>query len=253
MYNLIRAEFYKLRKNRSYWIMLIALTGLSLVYPILYYYDYSYNGGMQKTGAEILIIFLSANHLIVKMTIALLAGFYICEEYATGVMKLMASSGNSRVRLYWAKLIGFTFGAMAVSAILPAASSAMGTSLFGFGHLPDGNSEFYLLRVFGLTMLYTAAYASIGALFAAVFMDGGKTVGFLMGFFIFGDLALKALGSKVEWLQTIYDYSIFKGVSVLFQPSIGSGEWGSLVLVPIVTFIAAAVLGILVFRKKDIK
>lgn len=253
MYNLIRVEFYKLRKNRSFWIMLITLAGLSFVYPLLYYYDYVYNGGNQKSGAEILGIFLSANHLIIKIIVALLAGLYISNEYMTGVMKSIASSGNTRVRLYGAKLIGFMAGTAAISVVMPIVNMAMGTLLFGFGHLPDGSSEFYLLRVFVLTMLYSAAFASIGALFAAVCMENGKTVGFSMGFFLIGDLALKAIGSKVEFVHTIYEYSIFKGISRIDQPNFAGEEWGALLLVPIMTLIVASVLGMLVFRRKDIK
>lgn len=253
MYNLLAAEFYKLRKNRSFWMMAITLTGLSLVYPLLYYYDYAYNGGDHKSGSEILIIFLSANHLVIKIIVALLAGLYISNEYMTGVIKNIASSGNARVRLYGAKLISFMAGTAGISVVLPIVNMAMGTLMFGFGHLPDGSSEFYLLRVFVLTMLYSAAFASIGALLAAVCVDSGRTVGFSMVFFLAGDLALKALGSKVEFAHTLYQYSIFKGIGDLNQPVIAGEEWNALLIVPIATIIGASVLGMLIFRRKDIK
>ncbi len=253
MYNLLAAEFYKLRKNRSFWMMAIVLAVLSLVYPLLYYYDYAYSGGDPKSGVELLTIFLSANHLVIKLMVALFAGLYISNEYMTGVIKNIASSGNTRVRVYGAKLIGFMAGTAGMSVVLPTINLAMGTLLFGFGRLPDGSSEFYILRVFALTMLYAAAFAAIGALFAVICVDSGKTVGFSILFFLAGDLTLKALGSKVELVHTLYQYSIFKGIEDLDQPVIAAEEWGLLLIVPITAIIAASLLGMFAFRRKDIK
>lgn len=99
MYNLIRVEFFKLRKNRSFWTFLLALSVLSLAYPLLYYFDHRSNGEPQITYAEFLTTFISSNAYIIKFGVAILAGFFISNEYSTGVMKTIASSGNTRGRI----------------------------------------------------------------------------------------------------------------------------------------------------------
>lgn len=253
MYNLIQVELFKLRKNRSFWTLLIALSVLSLTYPLLYFFDHQSSGEPQFTGAEFLLSFLSSNAYMIKFGVAVLAGFFISNEYATGVMKTIASSGNARERLYLAKVTVFAIGAMAISLVFPVVSTVEVTVLSGFGELPNGVGEIYLLRVLLLTLLYTAAYAAIGALITAVLTDSGKTIGFSIIFFLGIDIVLASIGSKVAFVQTLYEYSIFKLVADIGQPVIKGSDWPTLLFVPILTIAISSMLGILVFRRKDIK
>jgi len=253
MYNLIRVEFFKLRKNRSFWTLLIALTVLSLAYPLLYYFDHRSSGEPQYTGAEFLLSFLSSNAYVIKLGVAVLAGFFISNEYATGVMKTIVSSGNTRGRLYVAKLTVFAIGAMAISLVFPIVSTVEVTLLSGFGQLSEGSGAIFLLRVLGLTLLYTAAYAAIGALITAIFTDGGKTIGISMIFFLMIDVVLASVGSKVDFVNTLYEYSIFKLIGDIGLLNIESGDWPPLLIAPILTIAVSAILGIFVFRRKDIK
>ncbi|WP_042163334.1 ABC transporter permease [Paenibacillus gorillae] len=253
MYNLIRVELFKLHKNRSFWTLLIALAVLSLAYPLLYYFDHRSSGEPQFTGAGFLITFITSNAYVMKVGVAFLAGFFISNEYSTGIMKTIASSGNTRGQLYAAKLTVFAIGAMLISLVFPIVSTLEVTLLSGFGHFPEGNTLFFIPRVLGLTLLYTAAYASIGALFTVVLTDSGKTIGFLMIFFLLIDSVLAGLGSKVEFIGTLYDYSIFKLVGEVAKPHIHSGDLPALLLVPLLTIALTAILGIFIFRRKDIK
>ncbi|MEK5240449.1 ABC transporter permease [Paenibacillus sp. FSL L8-0470] len=253
MYNLIRSELFKLRKDRSFRVLLLISAILSLVYPLLYYFDHKSNGEPQFTGAEFLIQFIASNAYLIKFGVAALAGFFIANEYATGVMKTISSSGNDRGRLFTAKLIGFSVGAMAISLVFPIVSTTEVSLLSGFGHLPEGFDAFFIPRVLGLTLLYTAGYAAIGALFTAVFTESGKTIGFSMIFFLMIDTILGGLGEYIPFFTTVYDYSIFKLMNDIGKPSIASGDLPALLLVPVLTIVVSALLGILVFRRKEIK
>ncbi|MEO3944704.1 ABC transporter permease [Gorillibacterium sp. CAU 1737] len=253
MLNLIQVEFFKLRKNRSFWVLLFTLAAISLLYPLMYYFDRQSNGTPQFTGFEFLTTFLSSNAYVLKFGVAVLAGFFICNEYSTGVMKTIASSGHTRGRLFLAKLLVFAVGAMALALVFPIVSTIEVSLLSGFGTLPEGVSSLFLPRAFGLTLLYTAGYAAIGALFTVILTDSGKTISFLVIFFIMIDMALAGIGSKVEFVQTLYDHSIFKLVADIGKPSIESGDWPALLLVPLLTFIGCGLLGILAFRRKEIK
>ncbi|MFD2881708.1 ABC transporter permease [Paenibacillus rhizoplanae] len=144
MYNLIRAELFKLRKDRSFLVLLLIIALLSLAYPLLYYVDNKTGGKPQFTGAEFLIKFVASNGYVIKFSVAALAGFFIASEYTTGVMKSVASSGNDRGRLYTAKLIGFSAGAMVISLIFPLVSLIEVSMISGFGQLPEGVSALFI-------------------------------------------------------------------------------------------------------------
>lgn len=253
MYNLITCELFKLRKNKSFWTLLVALALLSLAYPLMYYFDHQSSGEPQFTGAEFLFTFISSNTYAIKFGVAVLAGFFISNEYAIGIMKTIASSGNTRGRLYTAKLTGFTFGVMLISLVFPIVSTVTVTLLSGFGQLPEGTAEFFIPRVLGMTLLYTAAYAAIGALIAVILTDSGKTIGFSMIFFMMIDIVLAGIGSKVEFIGKVYDYSIFKLIGDIGKPSIDNGDLPAMLLMPLLTIALCAMLGVLVFRRKDIK
>ena len=253
MNNLIRVELFKLRKNRSFWTLLAAIAFLSLAYPLLYYFDNRTGGKPQITGAEFLAAFLSGNAYVIKLGATILAGFYICNEYSTGVMKTIASSGNDRWRLFTAKLIVFSLGAMVVSLVFPIVSTTEASLLSGFGHLPAGTHSYFIPQAFGLTLLYSVAYAAVVALFAVVLTDSGKTIGISMIFFLLIDSALAALGEKLPFVAKVHDYSIFKLVNDIGKGGMGSSDWPKLLLVPACTFVLCGLLGILVFRRKEIK
>lgn len=253
MYNLIKAELFKLRKDRAFRTLVLIIAILSLAYPLLYYFDSSSEGSPQMTGAQFLFNFITGNNLIIKFSVAVLAGFFIASEYSTGVMKTIASSGNERAKLFAAKLIGFSFGAMIISLVFPIVSTIEVSLLSGYGHLPEGATSSFIPRALGLTLLYTTAFASMGALFTVVLTDSGKTIGFSMVFFLMIDTILVGIGTKIPFFTTLYDYSIFKLSGHIGKPSLESGEIPALLIVPLLTIVVLGLLGILVYRRKEIK
>ncbi|OMF31340.1 ABC transporter permease [Paenibacillus sp. FSL H8-0259] len=253
MYNLIRSELFKLRKDRSFRVLLLITAALSLAYPLLYYFDNKSSGAPQFTGAEFLITFIASNAYVIKLGVAALAGFFIANEYSTGVMKSIASSGHTRGRLFAAKLIGFSIGTMAISLVFPVISTAEVSLLAGFGHLPEGVDSSFILRILGLTLLYTSGYAAIGALFTALFTDSGKSIGFSIIFFLLIDSVLGGLVEYIPSLTKVYEYSIFKLMGDIGKPRMDSHDLPALLLVPILTIAVSGLLGILVYRRKEIK
>ncbi|MNB82199.1 ABC-2 family transporter protein [compost metagenome] len=253
MYNLIRSELFKLRKDRAFRVLLLVTAALSLVYPLLYYFDNRSSGDPQFTGAEFLFKFIAGNAYLIKFGVAALAGFFIANEYSTGVMKTIASSGNDRGRLFIAKLIGFSVGAMAISLVFPVVSTTEVSLLAGFGHLPEGVDTFFIPRTLGLTLLYTSGYAAVGALFTAIFTESGKTIGFSMIFFLMIDPILGGLGEYMPFFTTMQDYSIFKLLGDIGKASINRGDLPALLIVPLLTIVVAGLLGVQVYRKKEIK
>ncbi|MBT2764255.1 ABC transporter permease [Paenibacillus sp. ISL-20] len=253
MYNLIRAELFKLRKDRSFRVLLLTIAALSLAYPLLYYFDNMSNGDPQITGAEFLLNFITGNAYVIKFGVAALAGFFISNEYSTGVMKTIASSGNDRGRLFAAKLIGFAVGAMAISLVFPIVSTIEVSVLAGFGQLPEEIDPFFIPRVLGLTLLYASGYAAVGAMFTTVLTDSGKTIGFSMIFFLMIDSMMTGLGEYIPLFTTLYDYSIFKLLGNISKTNIDNGDLPALLLVPLLTIVISGLLGILVYRRKEIK
>ncbi|WP_419960696.1 ABC transporter permease [Psychrobacillus sp. BM2] len=248
MNNLVKSELFKLRKDRSFWTLVIGLVLVAALYPLLIFYDDS----TADVSVKELFVYtaLGGNNYIVKLVPCILAGFFISSEYSIGTMKIMGSSGNSRIRIYFAKLLVFTLGAVIISLIFPIVLTGVGAIFAGFYDMPGLG---YMLRAIGLTVLYAAAFASIMALFSIIFTDSGKTIGFLILFFILFDSILYALSQKFSFIELIFNNSAFKLFVDIGEFSLTNGELFRLAIVPIITYIVLAIVGSFVFQKKEIK
>ena len=122
MSNLILSEWYKLRKDRSLRFLSIGLILLGMAYPILDAIDARVDGDGFASGIHIFSDAIAANNYILKITIGVLAGFFISGEFTNGVMKRTASTGSSRTRIYIAKLTVYTVGAGIISLLFPPSS-----------------------------------------------------------------------------------------------------------------------------------
>lgn len=248
MGNLMKTEWYKLRKDRIFWVLTLLLIAVSIVMPL------------EKVGRSINMgenefyigYALSINIEIVVRTVpCILAGFFISSEYSMGTMKSMVSSGNSRVRIYFAKLVMFSIGTIVISLILPIFMTGAGAIFLGASALPTGT---YFLQTIGLIALYAASFASIMTFFAAIFTDSGKTIGFLIFFFVLLDTILEMIAGKISFLQIFVDWSVTSLLFNVYNINIlDSGEVFKLVAAPIVTLIVFTILGCIVFKKKEIK
>lgn len=254
MSNLILPEWYKLRKDRSFLFLAVSLVLLGAAYPILSAIDARLDGDRFASGIRIFADAIAANDYLLKITIGVLAGFFISGEFSNGVMKRTASAGSSRTRIYVAKLAVYSAGACILSLLFPLVNVAIGSMIGGFGELSEADAATYLLRALGFTALFAVAFSSLNALFAFALADSGKTIGATVVFFMFVDTLLYLLGSQLTFVRTIYEYSMFHFyyVSTALDGPNARELWLSLII-PVVTYGLLLLWGVNVFRNKEIK
>ncbi|WP_430788349.1 ABC transporter permease [Virgibacillus flavescens] len=250
MGNLLKTEWYKLRKDRTFWV----LTGLLIVFSVLYPLDRIGISDSPNENDFYRGFILAINSDIVSLLPAILAGFFIASEFSMGTMKSIASSGHSRVKIYFAKLTVFSIGSIIILLILPIFMMVASAGYIGFYVWPDWT---YYLRTIGLISLYGTAYASIMALFSVIFADSGKTIAFLLLFLASIDSLLDFLRAKVPFLEPMITHSIFMSHgSILTIDQIGNWNGDDVltfIVVPILTSLVLGTLGSLIFRYKEIK
>jgi len=107
MLNLLRSEWYKLRRHRSFWLLLSVLFLSAAAYVLLNYFDDPDDDGAltERTGLDMLAAAMGGNNYIIKIGLSMLAGFFISSEYSTGTIKRAVASGYSRSRFVTAKLL----------------------------------------------------------------------------------------------------------------------------------------------------
>jgi len=249
MGNLMRTEWYKLKKDRSFRFLTWMLLAAAVLFPLIEFDNGAAGLPAVKDYYRESILGPHAN--IVKLIPSILAGFFITSEYSMGTMKSIVSSGKSRLQVYSAKLIVFSIGAVIISLLLPIVMTGASAVYFGFDSMPRIT---YYFQTIGLIILYAAAFASIMAIFSILFTDSGKTIGFLLMFFIFADWPLQMLAAKVPVFEPILNHSVFKLIyDISIVDSLKRGDMVFLVVIPILTFLLFWVIGVFIFQRKEIK
>ncbi|WP_099157734.1 ABC transporter permease [Virgibacillus ndiopensis] len=250
MGNLLKTEWYKLKKDRSFWL----LTGLLIALAVLYPIDKIGTSDLPNENDYYRGFVLSINSDIVRLLPAILAGFFFASEFSLGTMKSIASSGHSRIRIYFAKLTVFSIGSIIILLLLPIVMMGVSAIYIGFQIWPEWTFYF---QTIGLIALYAVAFASIMALFSVIFADSGKAIAFLLLFLAFIESMLNILSAKVPFLEPIITHSIFiSHGSILAIDKIGNWNGDAVltfIIVPILTFVVLGILGSFIFRNKEIK
>lgn len=252
MYNLIKSEWYKLQKDRSFRTLVMVIAALSIFWPLYWHFDNLLDGEPLFTGFESFMRAVSGNILILKVCLCILAGFFISSEYSTGVMKNLASSGNSRIEIYTAKLFVYSWGAILLSLLFPGLNMVISTLLSGFGEKDDGSAALLVVTSTLFTMLYAASFASVAALFAITFTNSGKTIAASILFFLSIDVIFTTLSDFIPIFETAYENSVFSLVGDIGSISPSKTELWRLTVVPILTFAGCGLAGCWVYRRKEI-
>ena len=183
MKDLLRLEFRKLKRQKSFYIILAIMLVMVVISALTYKMLESLSEEMNEigeafgetfsaTGESVLLGFLSSANF--SLLAAIFVAIVVCDDYGSGVVKNIFSRGYSRADFYFAKLIYLLCATtvMFVASLTVAGSS--GALLFGFGgdveKLVALISAQYLACVATIAMYYAicSAIKKLGASIAAV-------------------------------------------------------------------------------------
>lgn len=196
MLNLLKADFYKLRRTKSFFICLGLLAAV-VSYIII---DFSSSAHIKEqlspsTFHWIYMLFHEKAFLpyFIPVFQAIFITMLITNEYGTGTIKDPVSLGFSRSKVYLSKLVTVSVASivmMIVALVFTAITSVFTFGIYGAFTIYDLLLLLRMLLIQGL--LYTA-YGSIFLMIAFLIKNTGGT----MAFSIFFSLIVGSLGSLV--------------------------------------------------------
>ena len=281
MFGLIKSDFYKLFRMKSFYICgLIAavLAGLGIfaanAMDKMQYAMYGLEDMFvsQYTGVYSLALGLNSATLFVTILVSM----FVPGEFKFGTIKNIVPSGISRMGIYFSKFIVTIFISVVYSLLCAAAAFITGCCLAGVGDF-DRNIFLDILEIFGLFLLSQIALQSIFQMMGFLIRSTGWTIGVNIAIFAFLpsmvltliDFAVKSwlapAVASVDWLNSWLkienfssnDYwplpylSEFSNIDILhmdfFQPILTRG-----LIVCAVYIVIATVIGLWTFQKRDI-
>lgn len=170
MGGLIRAEFYRLVRDRSFWMLLVAAIAA---------YMLMLTGGhqLEVPGREVLGTIMGGRAAAAVVIASVYGGLYIGRDFESRTFTLPVEAGHSRSAVLLSKAIVFFIAFDVLVLVFPFLAIVWCTVVNGWG-VPMGIIEVAsILGVIGALSLLGASVAAISLLAACCFRSPGPTVG----------------------------------------------------------------------------
>ena len=265
MINLIRAETFKVVRNRAFlWlnILMVFFSGFVIMLALLDKYgllDRIENITVEVeeeiifTGTDFLLYMIEAPELLLTyFYIAVLGTFFISSEYFHHTIKNLVGSGYARWQIYLAKLFVFVLSSLFIFLMLLVSSGLFGTLAFGVGEWPDRQSLIHLGNTLFLIVMLIASLVSIVMVFSTIATTNGFSLVVSLIAYIILNSGLNMLSHQYKIAETIKDYSVFNQFSNVFEQSSQTSTLIHSSLVAVLTIIVATIIGVVLFGRQDI-
>lgn len=179
MNNLLKLEFTRLKRQKSFYvctIIMIALIFLSMLTTNALL-NASPEIAAEFTGSGIESLVSGLSNSSFTLIASIFAVLFVCEDYDSQTVKNIYARGYSRKSVYLSKMISVFISTTVMFVIVEIAALALGTAFFGLGAL--GNFKF--LAVVGTQ--YVVAMANIALAFAIASVlrrNGGSIAGVIL-------------------------------------------------------------------------
>jgi ABC-2 type transport system permease protein len=264
MMNLVKAEFYKLRKMKPFYIVMMA----SAIWAVFLAFalqraasmaslrpgdpDIQDIVKMQPNFGGAWFMGNSLNNGMFGLFVAILVSMFVTVEFSFGPMKNIVSRGFSRVQVYLAKFIASAAAGVMMLVVFLAAGCVAGTILWGFD--PNGIAGFgNILRLFLDQGLLIISYAAVFVFVAMTLRSGGASIGVNICVVMLFTTLLQAVsllfGGKID----LSSFWIAESVTRLATLSPVGSDVMRGVVVAVAYTVAATAGGCALFQKQDIK
>lgn len=255
MSGLLKSDFYKLSKMKSFPICLFI--ELALAVGSIFILDYSaqyYDMGIPYNSSNQLLSTFAGDS---KFFIAIVVSIFAASEFGFGTIKNIASRGFGRGGIYFSKLTGACVIALVIQLVYSVAYTGTATILWGFGEI-SANYWPETLKIIGLEILLTLAYTAVFVMVSMLIRQSGAAIAInlciTMQFVnLFVSLAQAGLHKLFNIEVALSDYLLSTNAAALVNGQITNEMMTRSLAVGLIYFAVFTVLGLWSFQKRDIK
>lgn len=242
MTNLIRGEFYKLRKSRC----LIWMTVLWALFTFFYAWFAIRDAGRNSGFATIICGLREMENFLsiqvgVNFLYAAFAGMFICNDFAGDTLNRTFTYGYSRKEVLASKLTAYVLCSLLFEMTATVVIGVTFSALYGFGSIKEINVTWFLFRSMFLGMLGMMATALMTAAVAVISKSIMATLGSAVVV-----IAAVIFSSSFPWLEKVVTCILpCQAVMMGMSPFAGVPD----IMVAVVSSVAVAVISVLVMMK----
>ena len=197
MKSLIRSDFYKLRKAKSFWVCMILAVALA-VFSVLIM-DFSVKlmdkvpqqaaqeeAALEESGLNISTdgipmssADLNASNMLLMqfagtttILISIFVSLFVGGEFSHGTIKNLASKNHTRTQIYLSKIIVSVIAAIVMTLLYAVVATGLGTALWGFGKV-DSSFVANACKGIGIEFLLVSAFTAVFVMFSMLIRQSG--------------------------------------------------------------------------------
>jgi len=270
MYNLIRAEFYKLKCDKPYKNILITI-GILIVLCIKSVafkstskirlisgtigsttFGYTINKYKDINNPTVKEIFNSAQGFtpFLQILVMFLVTSLVLNEYKNGTFKNSICVGNSRIKIYISKLLIISFGIFIMNFFMLCGSTLFGMIFCKVSGVLNNNTILQMFKLIMLSWLVLTAMASLYMCFSVITKNKSVILALGIVTMIFEPIILATLGLS-KYGNYLLSFTLMK-ISSHSMQLYGQAVY-NIVLTSIIWIIITSIIGISIFRNQDVK
>lgn len=266
MYNLIKADLFKLRKSLGIKILFGITTLCAITAAIMSYMIQQGSISVTSTNG---IVFMFSDVNIMSILGAVVAGILICSDFDNRTIHEAIADGCSRGQIIGSKAVSFCCAIMFILlpyvivisiGLITGYKFSMGSVAAGFMNIltTDGGkifsaSEIFKIAIIMLTlMIVYVGQLSVCIPFAIVFKKPVIVVAVYYGLTILFT-SLAGLRSSSEIVKKIFNYTPYGNRYILMTVHTGAGDILKPVFVSLIFSVLMLAVTYMGFRKSEIK
>lgn len=250
MLNIIRSEFYKVRKSRITFVTALILLGIAGI-QLAAYLVAAIAGGIWSEimssilGIDVYATFSTGTFYLVF--VALFVGGMVTNEYTFSTVRQMVSRGVSRVHIALGQYIALST-TMTIITVIPAAICAIAATMYNeFGNI---SPERFVLVLLG-QIIVIWSYSALSMLIGHITRSGGLAIGINIIILLGGGIATLVLDTltKKDFFSTYWLTNVQQEALDVY---ISAAQQGKFISILFVFGVVCTALGVLCFQKRDI-
>ncbi|MDS0525518.1 ABC transporter permease [Clostridium sp. SHJSY1] len=247
MLNLLKNEFYKLKKSKMFYFCLFCIIMQAVVVYCIP------DKTLLKSGKEMLRYITNVqNGLGTNMVIGVFAAECIVTEFTSGYIKNLIAYGHKRITIFMSKVIVYYTSSIIMGLALPIGMMIINTAINGYGEIFDLKAFVHLIGMILIVVVIQVGICSLNVFVAFISRSVNITVIAAIVFDFINRLIniMVVQKSSCEWAINHYVYS---QPTIVFSYNVRTRDFIQAIIVSLVTITITTVVSIYSFNKADIK
>ncbi|MGL5351824.1 MAG: ABC transporter permease subunit [Clostridium sp.] len=190
---------------------------------------------------------------LIEVLIGILIAALFAKEYTEGTIKNTLAYGKKRAEFYIAKFLAITIGTVFFISILTSIATIGAIIIKGFGQPFEISQLGSMFLSFIGAIIANAAVISLLMIIAITVKSNGGTIAITSGIFILVPTIISFIYGTYPLFDRIYELTPFYNSALATSIYATNGDIVRSILVALVTIGLSLTLGIQIFKKQDIK